>query len=599
MTEIDFDNRIKMLFPGQKFHDGAFQSWHQYANELDADGTEKKTIFYRDLSIEIGLVAEHNGSDIALQLFNLGSAFTLNPYEIRGAADLLQEGTVLPEIAVRARDDDLYRSPAQEEQFEAAKKIYFRELFSNKEGPEMEQTPKIQTLNGDIAVGHWVVVTHADSRIYGGLIGQVTSIYRNKMSEQDRQEDSAQSAKHSCERIHIDFFAANYPPWSHNDMLEAFQAEFQDVEFSSFEELPLGDVIIESKHLISLNDLDAAQVRDLINSYEDSVAYCEKVLHSLTEKAVAPITVKNTDRAALLEMIATTNHSGFLIGDWVLSKPNDAYGGLVGQVTDIFRVGSPDHETGNETDDIHVDFSLAVFPHYRVKEFEQDFSKLYGEPRGYDDLPLDDVIMSPHMLIRFPEGEFNGLDTFFNSYGTAAVYAETVPDEQSGNLEERLVERVRENHADFLRSLQSFGKHEIVDMAHKIAAMSDACEYMTAAHGFEPDELHFYLQFQNPLEIVADAWLERNADISDLSFTMDNVFEHRKEHHSQYPLLNRAPSELSTPPLDNGKGTAAAPSKKLSIAEHLRVGKEKVDAYKAKNIGVPPVKKNKKNDKEK
>jgi len=92
-------------------------------------------------------------------------------------------------------------------------------------------------------------------------------------------------------------------------------------------------------------------------------------------------------------------------GDWVISMPDDEYGGLIGQVIDIVKLGTPEHEeeTQNDTDNVHVNFCAFDYPPERIAEIEEQFSDLYGEPKTFDELPLDDVIMAPDMLIRITE----------------------------------------------------------------------------------------------------------------------------------------------------------------------------------------------------
>jgi hypothetical protein len=64
---------------------------------------------------------------------------------------------------------------------------------------------------------------------------------------------------------------------------------------------------------------------------------------------------------------------------------------------------------------------------------------------------------------------------------------------------------------------------------------------MTSYHAFSDEETEFYLQFSNPLEIVADAWRERNIDLEDMSYTMDFVYEQQDQHLAQYALMTDAP----------------------------------------------------------
>jgi hypothetical protein len=109
------------------------------------------------------------------------------------------------------------------------------------------------------------------------------------------------------------------------------------------------------------------------------------------------------------------------------------------------------------------------------------------------------------------------------------------------DLEAELIARVERNYADFKQSLDVFSRGELVEMAATIHAYSDAWSYMTSYHAFSDEEIEFYLQFSNPLEIVGDAWRERNIDLEDVSYTMDFVYEQKDQHLAQYALMTDAP----------------------------------------------------------
>jgi hypothetical protein len=89
-------------------------------------------------------------------------------------------------------------------------------------------------------------------------------------------------------------------------------------------------------------------------------------------------------------------------GDLVISTPEDEYSCLIGRVTKINLLGTPEHdeETYNETDDVHVNFFEFDYSKKRMKEIAKDFSDLYREKRKFYDCPIDDVIMAPCSLIR-------------------------------------------------------------------------------------------------------------------------------------------------------------------------------------------------------
>jgi len=102
------------------------------------------------------------------------------------------------------------------------------------------------------------------------------------------------------------------------------------------------------------------------------------------------------------------------VGDTVVSVNAVGYEYLVGTILTINLAGSPEHEmeTANETDDVHVEFDEANYSEQRIREIEAEFTDLYGEEKTFEDCGLDDVIMSPDMLIRadvFTEDEMKAI----------------------------------------------------------------------------------------------------------------------------------------------------------------------------------------------
>ena len=126
-----------------------------------------------------------------------------------------------------------------------------------------------------------------------------------------------------------------------------------------------------------------------------------------------------------METVTTKCVNGILkAGDVVISTPDDEYACLVGRVTRINLLGTPEHdeETSNETDDVHVDFSQFAYSHMRELEIAEMFSALYGEKRGFDDCPLDDVIMPPNHLILICGKDKSLLDNLFDTGYNAACF---------------------------------------------------------------------------------------------------------------------------------------------------------------------------------
>lgn len=225
-------------------------------------------------------------------------------------------------------------------------------------------------------------------------------------------------------------------------------------------------------------------------------------------------------------------------GDLVVVAPDDDYGCLVGTVIEITKLGTPEHEmeTDNDTDNVHVDFTVFEYPPDRVAEIEKHFSELYGGPRQFDELPLDDVIIAPDVTINIMGLSERYVQDLVNDHDTAETFCNKVLLGFDVQREEQLMLRLDKNLADYHNSLLDFGHQEMIDMAGTIAAMSDTHYYLTAYHSYSNSEVDYLLKFESPLEVVADVWCARNEDISDMSFVMDGLLD-KQDALSIYPLV--------------------------------------------------------------
>ncbi len=111
-------------------------------------------------------------------------------------------------------------------------------------------------------------------------------------------------------------------------------------------------------------------------------------------------------------------------GDLVISTPDDDYACLVGRVLQINLLGSPEHdaETENDTDDVHVDFTVSAYSDRRIAEIEEMFSCLYEQNKEFEDCPIDDTIMAPDSLIRITGIDSKLLEYLLDSGFNAACY---------------------------------------------------------------------------------------------------------------------------------------------------------------------------------
>jgi len=74
---------------------------------------------------------------------------------------------------------------------------------------------------------------------------------------------------------------------------------------------------------------------------------------------------------------------------------------LAGEVNAVDMVGSPEHDSVSDKDYVFVDFQSDNYSESRIKEIEEHFSKLYGEPKTFKELcsDLSNFKMSPEKLI--------------------------------------------------------------------------------------------------------------------------------------------------------------------------------------------------------
>ena len=106
------------LLPGAS--DAAVAAWTKYAEELDQDEVEAEDLFYDENYIELSLVKQHYGEEITTRLFNYGTQFTFNYFELRGAARKLADSWPLEDIAKYTLENGGSATVDEHEEFAAA-----------------------------------------------------------------------------------------------------------------------------------------------------------------------------------------------------------------------------------------------------------------------------------------------------------------------------------------------------------------------------------------------------------------------------------------------------------------------------------------------
>jgi hypothetical protein len=276
---------------------------------------------------------------------------------------------------------------------------------------------------------------------------------------------------------------------------------------------------------------DFEQLAKAVNGYLSVFAERSAEQEYALENSIA------ADIAAKTAVFAETINGAVTYGDWVIVRPDEAYGCLVGQVTAIDKVGSEEHGTDNPGDDVHVNFVALEYTETAKAELLEAFDGYFPDAGNFDALPLDDVIMAPESLISLTGLDFDEIDKLSASYKAAREFGNRALTETYDGLEQQLIARVEQNYTDYNRTLLSFGQRELIDMAGKIAAMQDAYEYITTSRGYSDNELRFYMQYACPLEIVADALIAYDVDEGDIGFAMDYVIEHQESISPEYTKI--------------------------------------------------------------
>jgi hypothetical protein len=259
-------------------------------------------------------------------------------------------------------------------------------------------------------------------------------------------------------------------------------------------------------------------------------------------------------------------------GDVVLSDGSTNYPYLVGVVTEITKTDSPDHDTGNDGDDVLVDFSQANYSRFRVKEIEFHFSELCKEEKTFAELPLDYVVMPPESLIRITGLEIEKMNKLVEDMYHPMIFVstpelwpmerimpnvsnDTYIDTQENrdsleehrlslpaedNLRNQITARLDANIAFYKEEqLRELSKEGLFEAAAEIAAVCQAHEYFTLEHAFTTGQAEFLLKFQNPLELLSDRW----SDGQGIGNTISAIFseQERMLKNGGYELAADAP----------------------------------------------------------
>ena len=137
MQREQFENRVKCLLP--EATDEAMAAWTAYVDELSRDDVEPEAELYDESYVELTLIKQHCGEEIATQLFNYGTQFTFNYFELRGAASKLVNGWTLEDIEKDTIENGCDATPEEYREFlEALQAFQMSASSCAEKEPKME-----------------------------------------------------------------------------------------------------------------------------------------------------------------------------------------------------------------------------------------------------------------------------------------------------------------------------------------------------------------------------------------------------------------------------------------------------------------------------
>lgn len=141
MQREQFEKQIRRLLPEATGE--ALDAWTTYANELSEDDVEPEAELYDKSYVELTLIKQHCGEEIATQLFNYGTQFTFNYFELRGAASKLVNGWTLENIVKDTVENGCDATPEEHQEFLEALQVFQASASSRAEkGREIDNSAR-------------------------------------------------------------------------------------------------------------------------------------------------------------------------------------------------------------------------------------------------------------------------------------------------------------------------------------------------------------------------------------------------------------------------------------------------------------------------
>ncbi len=446
-------------------------------------------------------------------------------------------------------------------------------------------------LNGELKPGDLVLSTPDED--YACLVGTVLAINKVGTPEHDAETEN------TTDDIHVDFMNSDYSEERIREIEEMFSDLYGTPK--TFEECPIDDTIMSPDALIRITGTRGELLRSILSSYDAAEA-----LYRIVE--IGPSFIRDP---AQTEFIKEKLYSPL---EFYLRDKEDAQNGVYDEI-DYWRDALSHEEAFAYMDNMKAFLALdrqtyntgrglaeyldrgslgnklqSLIPHVEVHG-----DKLWIVA----DIRLREMLSSTEMLelkdwwrgqlsdgwgegieqreIKVDRGElylepWTSKDSFFvdterefsqrlglETPAQAALHEPDIyDDEATASLRVQLIHRLDENLTEYLDALHGQDGMSIAGMSSEIAAMAGAHYYMSEIHKFHTSELHYLLQFQNPLEVVGDAFQMSGMD--DYSDVMWDIFDRQDALQEDYARA----SEAKEFPQEQARGS------KRSVLEQLR-----------------------------
>jgi hypothetical protein len=429
-------------------------------------------------------------------------------------------------------------------------------------------------LNGELKPGD--LVLSAPDEDYACLVGTVLAINKVGTPEHDAETENTTDA------IHVDFMNSDYS----EERIREIEEMFSDLYGmpKKLEECPIDDTIMSPDSLIRITGTRGDLLRSILSSHDAAEAlyrlvelgpgfirdpaqteFMEEKLYSplkfyLRDKEDAKSGVYDEmeywrDELSHEDAFEYIHHlEAFLAHD---RKDYDTGRGLaeyidLGPLGDKVRSLVPHIELHGDKLWVVAHLSLTeslsppellelkdwwtgqlsdgVGESWEQREIKVERGELYLEPWTSDDRFFIDT-----------QREFSerlGLETPTQ----AALHEPDIFDDDATDaLRKQLIERLDKNLLSYFDELHTNQALSINEMSSEIAAVAGAHYYMSEIHNFHTSELEYLLQFQNPLQVVGDAF--QFSGMEDYSDVMWKILDRQDALQGDYALMPESADE--------------------------------------------------------